>query len=313
MIHAGGVDYLSAYYGENEVLRLYIGDFLMWEGLIPVSFDFDGVTTDGLSGAVEGESYTAVLAGTSGNKVQESSVIVTMGGVDITSTAYDHSTKTVTIAEVTGAISITAVGRPYDAEVAYIEANGTQYIDTGYMPNYNTKIEIKGRYTYSSMTGSNSMHYLFGARDKANILYFDYLWNYYRVSSKNHYDTAPDFGNISGQYFYEDKRNTDIVVVQSKDGCYVDGTKKLDYSNASQFSIDYSLYLLWCNISDGSETSRTPYARMYYAKIWDNDILVRDYIPVRNNGVGYLYDKVSGQLFGNAGTGDFTYGNDITT
>jgi hypothetical protein len=33
-------------------------------------------------------------------------------------------------------------------------------------------------------------------------------------------------------------------------------------------------------------------------------------VPVKDNGVGYMYDKVSGQLFGNAGTGSFILGND---
>ena len=34
-------------------------------------------------------------------------------------------------------------------------------------------------------------------------------------------------------------------------------------------------------------------------------------IPVRKNGLGYMYDKVSGTMFGNSGTGDFILGNDI--
>jgi hypothetical protein len=46
-----------------------------------------------------------------------------------------------------------------------------------------------------------------------------------------------------------------------------------------------------------------------------NDLIdtpVRDYIPVRKNGVGYLYDKVSGNLFGNVALNSaFTYGNDV--
>ena len=49
-------------------------------------------------------------------------------------------------------------------------------------------------------------------------------------------------------------------------------------------------------------------------KMYNGSTLVRDYIPVRKNGVGYLYDKVSGQLYGNAaGSGSFTYGNDVNT
>ena len=33
-------------------------------------------------------------------------------------------------------------------------------------------------------------------------------------------------------------------------------------------------------------------------------------IPVRKDGVGYMYDTVSGQLFGNIGTGNFILGPD---
>jgi hypothetical protein len=52
--------------------------------------------------------------------------------------------------------------------------------------------------------------------------------------------------------------------------------------------------------------------KLYAFKIYDeNNVLVRDYIPVRVGDVGYMYDKVSGQLFGNAGTGEFVLGSDI--
>jgi hypothetical protein len=40
--------------------------------------------------------------------------------------------------------------------------------------------------------------------------------------------------------------------------------------------------------------------------------LVRDYIPVRVGTTGYMYDRVSGNLFGNSGTGSFVLGNDVT-
>jgi hypothetical protein len=37
-----------------------------------------------------------------------------------------------------------------------------------------------------------------------------------------------------------------------------------------------------------------------------------DLIPVRIGNVGYMYDKVSGQLFENQGTGNFILGPDKT-
>ena len=54
----------------------------------------------------EGESYTATLSAASGYTL--GTVTVTMGGTDVTSTAYNSSTHKITIAAVTGNIVITA-------------------------------------------------------------------------------------------------------------------------------------------------------------------------------------------------------------
>lgn len=37
-------------------------------------------------------------------------------------------------------------------------------------------------------------------------------------------------------------------------------------------------------------------------KTWKNGVLLSDYIPVRKGSAGYMYDRVSGQLFGNVNT-----------
>lgn len=50
---------------------------------------------------------------------------------------------------------------------------------------------------------------------------------------------------------------------------------------------------------------------IYYFKMYNRETLVMDFIPVRKGSVGYLYDRVSGQLFGNAGTGNFILGADV--
>ena len=61
------------------------------------------------------------------------------------------------------------------------------------------------------------------------------------------------------------------------------------------------------NVYNGSFQSN---ARLYSAIIKDGDTVVFDAIPVRVGTTGYLYDKISGQLFGNAGTGSFILGPD---
>ena len=52
--------------------------------------------------------------------------------------------------------------------------------------------------------------------------------------------------------------------------------------------------------------------KIYYVQMYYGDTLVMNLVPVRIDTTGYMYDTVSGQLFGNAGTGDFTLGPDIT-
>ena len=51
-------------------------------------------------------------------------------------------------------------------------------------------------------------------------------------------------------------------------------------------------------------------AKVFSLRIFDTGTLVRDFIPVRVGTTGYLYDRASGALFGNDGTGSFGVGPD---
>jgi hypothetical protein len=53
--------------------------------------------------------------------------------------------------------------------------------------------------------------------------------------------------------------------------------------------------------------------KLKYLKIYENNILVQDLVPVRKGNVGYMYDMVSGKIFENAGTGSFILGPDKAT
>ena len=52
--------------------------------------------------------------------------------------------------------------------------------------------------------------------------------------------------------------------------------------------------------------------RIYDTQIIKNDILVADFVPVKDeNDVGYMYDKITHRLFANAGTGSFVLGSEV--
>ncbi len=67
------------------------------------------VTDESNTPVKEGESYSAKIA--VNDEYTLESVVITMGGVDITETAYDSSTGVISIAEVTGKIVITVVAK----------------------------------------------------------------------------------------------------------------------------------------------------------------------------------------------------------
>ena len=48
-------------------------------------------------------------------------------------------------------------------------------------------------------------------------------------------------------------------------------------------------------------------SKIYYCKIYNNGILVRDFVPcIKDDGEVGLYDLIGKQFYGNAGTGVFT-------
>ena len=73
-----------------------------------ITKNLTGCTISNAASQVDyGEAYTATIAADSGKTI--TSVVVKMGGVDITATAYTASSGAISIANVTGAVTITAV------------------------------------------------------------------------------------------------------------------------------------------------------------------------------------------------------------
>lgn len=182
---------------------------------------------------------------------------------------------------------------PYDAEIEYLEATGTQWISSDVIFKKGITVICEAQYTGDY----NKTQILFGPGAGSS------LW----------------CGNV-------DNKGWGICV-----------SAKGDSSVKTKVSMEYGtgvykrLYLndvLEDTLSDG-KTSTNPigifnsYNGSYFSKaiLWyikfidntDNDKLLFDAIPVRIGTTGYLYDKVSKSLLGNAGTGDFILGNDKTT
>ena len=194
---------------------------------------------------------------------------------------------------------------PYDAEIEYLENNapGGAYIDTGFKPNQDTNIIC-----YASLIRDGIASRFFEVRNgiwRAEYAVLNFGDSNNQLQSR--------FGDISGGQMMRTKltpRDTPYKIEIRNKYLYLDDVYVADLGQNKTFQCNYNLLLFALN-NAGTVSSQTDnYSRIHACQIYDNGTLVRDFIPVRVGQVGYMYDKVSGTLFGSAGTGSFTLGSD---
>ena len=173
----------------------------------------------------------------------------------------------------------------------YIYSDGNAYIDTGYKHNNNTRVQMKAQ-AVGAITG--------------NVFLFDgpnangtRKGVFYQVS-KNSW--AVDYAKSTARQYLSAGANDMLEIDFNKNVCTVNGETKT--FTASSFQSTVSLTLLCSNF--GGIPQSFIKAKLYHCAIWDNDVLVRDYVPCINESNVYgLYDLVNGVFYQSAGTSQF--------
>lgn len=174
--------------------------------------------------------------------------------------------------------------------VEYIQSSGTQYIDTGFKPNNNTRVVMDIQATKTGTWGC------FGARKNNRIDSFT-VWMTSTTAFRSDFDSDQNQINVSSVL-------NRVVIDKNKNICKV-GTKSTTNTSVT-FQAPVNLLLLAVN-HNGEPDGRNLSAKLYSCQIYDNDILIRDYAPVIDpDGVPCLYEKLSEQYVYNSGTGSFT-------
>ena len=186
---------------------------------------------------------------------------------------------------------------PYDAEVEYIESTGTQWIDTGIVAQNGLTVEI-------DIYHNSGNQWLFGGR----TAYHSNSFGLYQSTASGkliHFgDNDASINSPPARHIYRLQSNV----------FYIDGNI-VSTLPAASFVGDSAVYLFNLHISStpNAVSAIGVTGKMYYAKVWLGGDLVHDFIPVRIGTEGALYDRVSGQLFRNRGTGAFAIGPDRGT
>ena len=181
-------------------------------------------------------------------------------------------------------------------DVEYIESTGTQYIDTGFYADQDTRAVVDMQLTspYSSMRG------LFGSRDSSskNAQKMFLVWN----SNTNEFRSDYFGTNNTMPGIDETSR---IVVDKNKN---ITTIGNVSVTNTAATGTCANSVMLFCANNVGNPEYFST-MKLFSCKIYDNGVIARDFKPVTRNGEAGLYDQVNGVFYGNSGSGSFTAGN----
>ena len=197
-------------------------------------------------------------------------------------------------------------------EIEYLESTGTQYIKTPIIP-INSYVWISFRFRWVGNT-TNKFETVFGFIKQSNLNRITF--NKYQGKWMFGYNSTVSMNSV-------DSNIHDVLISRYGEGnsayffCDIDNIRRGENKiNAGQESLQ--IYLFGRNQSGTSVDNLSEIQLMsFHAKIYSDTMLQElvneyDYIPVRIGQIGYMYDRISGQLLGNDGTGDFVIGPDKT-
>lgn len=185
----------------------------------------------------------------------------------------------------------------------YLESNGNgQYIDTGIVPNNNTRVICE----YFFRSGV-SRTFVFGARTVNRVASFIHRGTSGGQSTADYGNGQVNFGAVSANARYTIDANKNVWTLTDEQQQSIVRT-----FSEQTFVTNCTLTLFAMNSNGNTNNFRDPSA-IISAKIYDNDVLVRDLRPaVRNSdGVAGMLDVVNNVFHANANpAGDnFLYGN----
>lgn len=204
----------------------------------------------------------------------------------------------------------TFTSRPYVGlpdgytQLQYIESHGTEYIDTGFKPNQNTRVVADVEFLTNPVDND-----FFGARsedEEGMPTLPDEFSIWFNVTNNRFEDSYGSLKSVDISVGYLGRHTID----KNKNVTSVDSTSITH--DAQTFSTPYTIYV-FCTNSEGAPYNETnTIGRLYSFRIYSssedgNDLLIRNFIPVKNPDGEYgLYDLVDGKFYSNAGTGAFT-------
>ncbi len=197
------------------------------------------------------------------------------------------------------------------AEDGYIQSDGTQYIDTGYRPTPKTKVIADYAFTATTpvqqrvygvsggSTGLTVNHYINGGGH--------YAWAF-QNNDGNWYNSDVDVTTARRRFTLDGPGNVAVLETWQEGGTWTKAREDMAITTARTQNGLYSI-VLFANRSNGNIENYGK-LKLYGLQIYEDGVLVRDYVPCRSGNQGLLKEAVSGIYHLPAVGNDFVPGGD---
>lgn len=184
-------------------------------------------------------------------------------------------------------------------KVKYIETTGSQYINTNFFPNNNTKIKV------SYMLTNVLTQIIFGSRSEPdsnrayNGIFVTHRSSTAKVGWGKGYNSNVEIQNYNNI-------NVKYNVFFDKNKTYFNNNLVHNFNDVI-WEGNYPIYVGCVNTHESPEFYAK--CKYYSIKIWNENVLERDLVPCYrklDNVVG-LYDLVNNIFYTNQGTGEFLF------
>lgn len=180
-------------------------------------------------------------------------------------------------------------------QLKYIQATGTQYINTGVTATANTTAKYKFSLDEIKTYGP---HILSGANWFFPLLRSLSGSTFVAHRGGNNVENTTFTGKVGVDYEVDAFTNDKVTI---------NGVDCGTVTNGSSSSDTTTLYLM-TYAGSPSDSNYAMSGKLYYCQIYENGTLIRDFIPAMrtsDSAVG-LYDQANGVFYTNAGSGSFT-------
>ena len=201
-----------------------------------------------------------------------------------------------------------ALGNNYPKEfknfkqVEYIRSTGREYIDTGYVGK-NTLRVITKFYVYTRHNWDN----YFGTYGSTGHTKFFFVGNYNQGPIYTYYGKDMSSWNVTNYFPNDHMFNVDW----NRNELKINGNEFVFRENT--FVSDYNIIINGNTGYSNNKTASKSKINWYSFQIYDNGVLVRNFIPCYNklDGEVGLFDLVENRFYTNEGEGAFEKGPDV--